>query len=216
MWYGAGMSPAAHRAAGRRAAPLAPGARRSALVSATLPLLRRRGFDVSTRQIALAAGVAEGTIFRAFPDKDSLIRAAILAAFDPAPVVSALDGIDRGAPLAQRLIVAVRIVQVWLTGVIGLMTALHASHRPGAKPHFRRPHPSELVGAALARLIEPDRALLRVPAPQAARLLRLLLFAGSHPMITDGPLLSPAEIVSVILEGIRVHSVPTRQESPAC
>ena len=64
------------------------------LVSATLRLLTDHGQGVTTRQIAEAAGVAEGTIFRAFPDKDSLIDAAIEAAFNPASLEVAIAAID--------------------------------------------------------------------------------------------------------------------------
>ncbi len=52
---------------------MAPEDRRAALIAATIPLLREHGLDVSTRQIAQAAGVAEGTIFGVFPDKNSLV-----------------------------------------------------------------------------------------------------------------------------------------------
>ena len=41
------------------------------IVDAALPLLLEHGEMVTTRQIADAAGIAEGTIFRAFADKDA-------------------------------------------------------------------------------------------------------------------------------------------------
>lgn len=199
----AGMPESLHRSPGRRANPLPASARRAALVAATLPLLRQRGFDVTTRQLAAAARVAEGTIFRVFPDKDSLIRATLIAAFDPAPVVAQIERLDCSTPLPERLTAAVRIVQTWLTSFIGLMAALHASRQPGQKLPFKRPRPLETVGKAIARLIEPEAALLRVSPDEAARLLHLLLFAGSHPIITDGKLLTPEEIVGTVLDGVR-------------
>ncbi|HEV7760274.1 MAG TPA: helix-turn-helix domain-containing protein, partial [Acidimicrobiales bacterium] len=67
---------------GRRAAAMPPDERRAAIACAALPLLLERGLAVTTRQIAEAAGVAEGTIFGVFPDKASLILAALGTAFD--------------------------------------------------------------------------------------------------------------------------------------
>lgn len=210
------MMPSADPAHSRRARPLPPQARRAALVSATLPLIRKHGIDVSTRQIAAAAGVAEGTIFRVFPDKDSLIQAAVDAAFDPAPVIAALERIDPSEPLAERLTAIAHIVQGWLTTIIHLMMVLRASRPLGDKPHLPQPRPSEVIGAMITRLIEPDRHRLRVSPAEAARLLRLLLFSGSHPGIAEGKPLTPQEIVAVILDGIRTRRVPPSKGHPPC
>lgn len=191
-------------AAGRRARPLSPDARRAALVRATLPLMRERGLDVSTREIAVAAGVAEGTIFRAFPDKESLIQATLDAAFDPAPIVAALELIERGAPLRARLTAVVRIVQPWLTTVMHLMMASRLV-RPCDTTLARRARPSSEIGRTITRLIAPDRQALRVSPAEAAQLVRMLLFASSHPGISEGRLLTPEEIVGVILDGIHAR-----------
>ena len=55
---------------------MSPDDRRRAIVQAMLPLLAERGDEITTRQIAQAAGIAEGTIFRVFPDKKALMLAA--------------------------------------------------------------------------------------------------------------------------------------------
>ena len=70
------------------------------IVAATLPLLLEHGDRVTSRQIAEAAGIAEGTIFRAFADKDEVIAAVIEAALDPEPLEAALPTIP--ATLALR------------------------------------------------------------------------------------------------------------------
>ena len=57
----------------QRALPLAPEARRKSIIDAVIPLLLENGPNVTTAQIAEAAGIAEGTIFRVFPDKTSLL-----------------------------------------------------------------------------------------------------------------------------------------------
>ncbi|MBN9326134.1 MAG: TetR family transcriptional regulator, partial [Cellulomonas sp.] len=43
-----------------------PDERRRAILRAVLPVVRERGADVTTRELAEAAGVAEGTLFRVF------------------------------------------------------------------------------------------------------------------------------------------------------
>src|ERR1700710_1603529 len=67
-----------------RATSMSPDDRRKAIVTALVPLIVERGGEVSTREIAQAAGIAEGTIFRVFPDKRSLLLAAAEEAINPA------------------------------------------------------------------------------------------------------------------------------------
>ena len=85
--------------------------RRKALVDATLPLLREHGRTVTTKQIAEAAGVAEGTIFRAFESKDDLILAAVEAGMDMQPFLDDLAAVDGLLEFRSRLIELVTRLQ---------------------------------------------------------------------------------------------------------
>jgi AcrR family transcriptional regulator len=194
-----------------RAPALAPGQRRAAIVAATAELLIAHGPSVTTRQIAEAAGIAEGTIFRVFPDKESLIAAAIAQAFDPVPVEAELRAIDWSLPLEERLEAAVTILQTRFVHVWRLMSAVgttkgHDDPRNGSDPR------GASTLRALAAILEPDRARLSRDPLVAAQLLRGLTFAGSHPaLLMDDPL-SPADIVAVLLDGI----LTTYGEGTAC
>lgn len=112
-----------------------PDERRDALVAAFLELAHRQGRTPTTSEIAAEAAVAEGTIFRAFPTKEALLREAVAAAFCPAPVRRRVAAIDRSQPLRERLVDLTGILQTRFTEVFGLMGALGLTEPPERGPH---------------------------------------------------------------------------------
>lgn len=187
----------------QRASAMPAEQRRAAIAEATLALLAERGAAVTTRQIAEAAGIAEGTIFRVFDDKDAVLRAALDLAFDPAPTERELEAIDRHQPFERQLEAAVEILQAQVRHVWRLVSAVSDTDAlRGRKPE----PPPDLV--ALTELFEPHAAQLRHRPEVAARELRALTLAVSHPALYADEPMTPQEIVSLLLHGIR--------KGPAC
>jgi AcrR family transcriptional regulator len=186
-----------------RARPLSPEERRDKLVDTTLNLLREHGRAVTTRQIAEAAGVAEGTIFRVVESKDELVELAITRAFEPGALVHRIEEIDPHQPLHVRLVQLSSILQQRFRATFELMTKV-GMVRPADHVHDS-PEAVELreyVHALMEGVIGTDRERLSVPPRDFLHRLRLLTFAGSHPHITDGQLLTPEEIVDTLLHGL--------------
>lgn len=178
-----------------RARPLAPDERRDAILDAVVPLLREHGRDVSTRQLADAAGVAEGTLFRAFGDKESLMEAAIERIFDPAPLWAALRGIDADLPLEAKLEHVLDRLHVHFRAVFAAVMALGIrERRPALRAEFDRG-----LAAILVDLLEPHRDALAVTPAVVADYIRLVAFASSHPLSPD---LGDDVLATLIARGI--------------
>ena len=186
---------------------MAPEARRAQLMDAAVEVLRAKGRAATTKEMADAAGVAEGTIFRVFETKEDLVNCALRKAFGPGKMLERLDAVDRDQPLRDRLVDAVGIIQDRFVDVFDLMDAVGMVEPPEEVRSGReaRSRESWQQGAMrrLVELVEPDTDQLRVPPADVVRLLRLLTFSGSHREIADGHLLTPEEITDVILDGTR-------------
>lgn len=186
-----------------RAPAMAPDDRRSAIVAVALPLLREHGVALTTRQVAEAAGIAEGTVFRAFGSKDELVKACVAAVFDSTPAVAELRGIDTTLSLDERLAAGVGVMQRHVERVVGIISVLHHTGAPGPVS-TKRPRGSRdpAVDAAFADLIGNDADALRKPVAEVVALLQLLTLSSVHPLMSTGRL-DAAEIVDVVLDGTR-------------
>ncbi len=178
-----------------RATALPPDERRAALIEATAPLVLAYGRDVTTRQIAEAAAVAEGTIFRAFPDKDSLIDAAIAHLMDPGPTEALLAMVDPSLPIEARLLPVTEILQTRVRDIWALNEMI--SGGPGV------PRPSRDARLrGIAALLEPDLDRIHTDPLTAAQALVGLAFAGTHPSLCGDKPMTADEIVSMFLHGV--------------
>jgi AcrR family transcriptional regulator len=183
-----------------RARRMPPAERREALIAATLPLVLWHGPGVTTRQIAEAAAVAEGTIFRVFDDKEALIRAVTERAFDPAPALAEIAAIEPALSLRERLVALVEILAGRLNTVFALVHALGMKGPPseGHRPRLINDEFRE----AIVELVGDDRTRLRVPPIELAAALRMLVFSSTHPFINDGNPLTAEQIVGILLDGL--------------
>lgn len=188
-----------------RARPMPVDQRRAQILDAAIPLLLERGTEVTTREIADAAGIAEGTVFRAFSDKEAIIDAAIERVVDPADTLATLEAIDPGLALDVKLERVVTVLRARVSAVVRLMSALgpreHARHAPGPDHPHRRPPLAEAAGV-VERLLEPDAHLLRVPTATAVHYVRILVFGTTMPFLTNGVTSDPSELADFIVRGI--------------
>jgi AcrR family transcriptional regulator len=188
----------------RRAPAMSLEDRREALVKATIPLLLVHGANVTTNQIAKAADVAEGTVFRAFKDKQELLVCALRTAMEPNTEIELIDQIPATDPIEKRLTGAVEAVTGYLDRMWSLMSALRDT---GFDPHEggeRKGPPEEMqrVMRRIGELFEPDADQLRVEPLLAARLLMGFVFTNrmQHKGFGDDAA-EPGQLVQLFLHG---------------
>jgi hypothetical protein len=104
------------------------------------------------------------------------------------------------------------IMQQRLIRVISLMMAV-GMPGPPVSDKVRHGH-NKRITVEVARVITPDRREFRYPPSEVARLLRLLLFTGSHPTINDGESLNATEIVNLLLDGVLRHRHDNQDGDP--
>jgi len=172
---------------------MSPDQRREAVVRAALPLLIEHGPALTTRQVAQAAGIAEGTVFRAFTDKDELVRTCVTEAFRTDELREHLAATADEPDLPERFVRIGVLIDEHLARVGELMRTLathgydvhqhgdgSADRKPGDPPQFIAE-----ITEATAPLLEAEQ-LRRPPEEVVRTFLGVLMSTRFEPDADSG------------------------------
>ncbi len=123
---------------------------------------------------------------------------------DPEPTERELAAIDRSLPFEDQLVEAVCAMQRRTRNIWRLLSSVGDTGAPWTPP-------ADFV--ALGDIFSAHRAQLRTDPVNAARRLRALTLAVSHPMFFAGEPMTPREIVSLFLDGMRIQDSRAAKES---
>jgi AcrR family transcriptional regulator len=160
---------------------------------------------LTTVKIAEAAGVAEGTIFRAFKDKSSLLQQACTASLDPAPTLERLEAIDSDLPLEDQLREAAMIIVEKherfhaLAGVLRTLPPSPARLKDARKAGIEA---NSVISERLTRLFSQHSDDLAVKPGIAAAAFRGLLYAVHPPLSDPKERITIDEAIAILLDGV--------------
>lgn len=189
---------------------MTPENRRQAIIGAVTPLLLEHGTSLTTRQLAEAAGVAEGTLFRVFESKQELIAAAALAALEAEPAVTQVADLSEDQNLTERVTALLAILQQEIHRTRALAVAVFhrpaAGQPPGPPPgHPPKPfhHDRQLrMTDAVASSLQGYASQLTLPPRTAANVLQAMAFASTFQLSENHTLVEPSAVADVVLHGI--------------
>jgi AcrR family transcriptional regulator len=203
----------------RRAPALPPSERRQIIVQAAIPLLARHGRQVTTAQIAAAAGVAEGTIFRVFPDKLSILDACLEHVLDTTHLEGDLQAASARPTIERRLEATVEALHRHLShllpvalalGIVTARTAVDEEHHGVTAANH-----AVMVTALVARHLRAEAGSFRTSPVTVARLLVGLVFGSAFQEAHSGlPPLGTRMVTRIVLDGVRRDDVAVSGSKP--
>jgi AcrR family transcriptional regulator len=170
------------------------------ILETALPLVLEHGDKVSTLEIASAAGIAEGTIYRVFASKQELIEAVVDYGLDPGPTEEAIAAIDPDADLEDIVTEVVAVVRRRGSETWRLISTVGPDYRLRHKDR-QRDRRSDMDSPALVQLLRHHRKELEADPAEAARILLAISVALTHPALITEPL-PPKRIAGYFLRGV--------------
>ena len=191
---------------------LSRSARQEQILESVLDIVLERGVSVTSRELADAAGVAEGTLFKVFDTKENLLRALAAKEGGMADAVGEwLATVDAASMTLEDL-------------VHGIIHSAIAQYRRSFElfyalgPYMDSPDRESIVQferelQSWIEALRPHAAKLRTSPESAASILRMHAVAASDITAVWGQPISPAEHADIFLHGITTGPSTTGDDS---
>lgn len=171
------------------------------LLAAASKLFVERGPDTPYTEIAKAAGVGVGTIYRHFPKREELIEATYR---------SELDAVCEAAPELLRSLPPEGALRAWMDRFIdymatkvGLSGAIRAVMEAGGNPYAQsRDRLDRSLEVLLAATVSSGRTRPEVQADDVLMSLSGIAMAVGAPDQRE----QAARMIDLLFEGLRVHA----------
>lgn len=191
--------------------PLRADARRNRdqILVAAREIFAERGAEVPMEEIARRASVGVGTLYRRFADRESLIRAVFMDAFER--LAAEMTAATAEEPTGWDALTRIMRQSAWLSVSVQIRSALvHEVVRHDKEIASRR---EELLGTLddVVRRAQDEGALRRDVGVGDIAMLFVSL-AKQMPAVTEeAAAIAPARVLAIMLEGLRA---PVTDELP--